>query len=259
MLFIMRAAGPLSARPPTMGEIARTFSLVRRNASRMPGTARIGPILMKRVRRAWDDLPRPPPRSPPIRRVRAPPSEALFKARRRDSDAHPPFFHGSRSETCKFARWGAYAGSHTVIRHRNQRGTNLERGSDLGRHRRERRALPQTLGSVKVSREVQIAQLKPRVRAQPSQCFEASEAVAADTPAVLWVRQGRQSIGDRIEIGRDVESVNLCVVGSVADDKHAFRLNSLASILRENARRHTPPASPTTGRRFTASLRPAVR
>jgi hypothetical protein len=30
---------------------------------------------------------------------------------------------------------------------------------------------------------------------------------------VLWVRQARQSIGDSIEIGRDVEPVNLGIVG----------------------------------------------
>ena len=43
-LFIIRAAGPFNARPPTMGETAATR--VFRSASRTPGTARIGPMLM---------------------------------------------------------------------------------------------------------------------------------------------------------------------------------------------------------------------
>ncbi len=46
MLFIISAAGPFSARPPTIGEIAATLSRLRRSASRMPGTASIGPMLM---------------------------------------------------------------------------------------------------------------------------------------------------------------------------------------------------------------------
>ena len=46
MLFIIFAAGPLSARPPTIGEMAATLSRLSCSASRMPGTARIGPMLI---------------------------------------------------------------------------------------------------------------------------------------------------------------------------------------------------------------------
>ena len=39
-----RSAGPFTGAPPTIGEIATTGAPLARSASRMPGTARIGPI-----------------------------------------------------------------------------------------------------------------------------------------------------------------------------------------------------------------------
>ena len=43
---IISAAGPLSARPPIIGEMATAEHFLRRNACLMPGTARMGPMLM---------------------------------------------------------------------------------------------------------------------------------------------------------------------------------------------------------------------
>ncbi len=101
----------------------------------------------------------------------------------------------------------------------------LERGRDLGCHFRKRRALTQALGAIQVRGQIHIAELKPGVGAQPPQRFQTSEAVAANAPAVLRIRQTGQRVGDRIEIGRDVQSVNLGIVGGVADDEDAFGRN----------------------------------
>ena len=46
MLRIMRAAGPFNARPAMIGEIAIEVQRLRSIAFRIPGTARIGPMLM---------------------------------------------------------------------------------------------------------------------------------------------------------------------------------------------------------------------
>src|SRR5207247_3128990 len=42
----MRSDGPFSDFPPTMGHTASTSRLRARSASRIPGTARIGPMLI---------------------------------------------------------------------------------------------------------------------------------------------------------------------------------------------------------------------
>ncbi len=42
---------------------------------------------------------------------------------------------------------------------------------------------------------------------------------------MLRVRQTGQRVGDRIEIGRDVKSVYLGVVGGIADDEDALGRN----------------------------------
>src|ERR1019366_3931097 len=88
----------------------------------------------------------------------------------------------------QFARGSANAGSHALVRHGDQCGTNLERASDFGRHRGKSRALAEAFGPVEVGAQVQIAELKPSVRAQMSQGFQASKAIAANAPAMPRVR-----------------------------------------------------------------------
>ncbi len=125
------------------------------------------------------------------------------------------------------------------IRHRNQRGTKLERVRDLGRHFRERRAVSQALRAIEVSRKIQITQLKPGVPAQSSQRFQASEGVAAKSPTMLRIRETSQRISDGIEIGRDVETMNFGIVGGIADDEDALRRDHSRQSVQKTRGAHT--------------------
>ena len=54
------SVGPLTARPPTKGLTATTGAGVSRSAARIPGTARIGPILaVPGIREALREAPAP--------------------------------------------------------------------------------------------------------------------------------------------------------------------------------------------------------
>src|SRR5580700_7314455 len=139
----------------------------------------------------------------------------------------------------QLARRSANARAHALIRHGNKHGTNFERGSDLRRGLSETGALTQTLGPIQVSGQIQIAELKPDVGAYPSKRLQTSEAVAANAPTVLRVRQTGQRIGDGIEVGRDVKTVNLSVIGGVADDEDALRLNYAGQSIEETRSAHS--------------------
>src|SRR5712691_10587972 len=82
------------------------------------------------------------------------------------------------------------------------------------------------------------------------------ERIARQTPAVLRVGQAGQRVGDRIQVGRDVEAVQLSVVGRIADDPEKRRVGLAGQTVEESRR---ADAARQSHDRLAHSLRPVIR
>ena len=122
----------------------------------------------------------------------------------------------------EFARWRAKARSNAIVRHGNDPGEDSQGRGDLRGYLGERRALAQTLSAIEMRREIAIAELEPYLGAKTAESLKTMELVAADTPAALGVSQACQSIRNGIQIGRYVKTVDVSIIGGIADDKDAF-------------------------------------
>src|SRR5579864_2117677 len=70
--------------------------------------------------------------------------------------------------------------------------------------------------------KVAVAELEPRLGAEPAQRFETAEGVATDAPAVFRVGKASERVHHRVEIGRDVQAMYLGIVSGVSDNEKAF-------------------------------------
>ena len=111
---------------------------------------------------------------------------------------------------------------HRVVRHRFQYGPNSQRARNRGGHRTQRLARAQSCRTVDVRRKIAVAQLKPSLGIQFTECFETLKRIAFNTPSLSRIRQARERIDNRVQIGRDVQTVHLHVITRVADDADFF-------------------------------------
>ena len=73
--------------------------------------------------------------------------------------------------------------------------------------------------------EVAVAEAEPRLGAEVAHGLEAAEGLAREAPAPLDIEPAGERVGDRVEVGRDVESPDLGVVAGVADDGQVARVH----------------------------------
>ncbi len=71
-----------------------------------------------------------------------------------------------------------------------------------------------------VQRQVAVAQREPVGRPELAQPGHALQRVAGDAPALRSVDQAGQRAGDNIEVGRNIQPVQLEVVAGVDDRGH---------------------------------------
>ena len=217
------------------------------STSRMPGTARIGPIEITgfdgqiTIVSAASSASSTPGRGPG--RLRA--VEANRDDRRLGPLADEPLLHRELLGVRR-RRGDRDAGARprsSVIG--SEREVEAPRRGDLGRHLGERRARAQPLGAEEVGREVLVAEPEPGRHVVAVERVERRERLAFEAPALLGVRRAGERVGDRVEIGGDVQPVELVVVAGVDDGDDIVRRHDAHESGEETAA-PTPPARATS-------------
>ena len=207
-----RSAGPFNAAPAMMGDTATTLSRRAFNASEIPGTATMGPIdtigleghtttrsasaMASRTPGAGDDRVGPGESHRGHRNTVAGGHEVLLEV-----DLGPI----DQGET----------GPHRVVGHGNEVRVDPERGGDLGGDRRQRRPLGHPLCAKQMGGQVAVSQAKPRLTAQTLEGVHDGPCLARKPPTALVVVHPRQRVGDRVEVGAHVQTVDDGVVAGV--------------------------------------------
>src|SRR5215475_11615082 len=81
--------------------------------------------------------------------------------------------------------------------------------------------------------QVTIAGVEPDGLPQLSHVLQAEEGVALDAPSALTAQHAGESIGNRVEVGRNVESPPEQVITGVDDDCELFGRDHLAQAVDE--------------------------
>src|ERR1019366_926056 len=84
-----------------------------------------------------------------------------------------------------------------------------------------------------VSGQIAIAGVKPYRLSQLPHGIQAKKSVALHAPTALLAQSASQHVGDRIQIGRSVQSPPQHVVAGVHDDGQVFRTNDLPESVYE--------------------------
>src|SRR5581483_3629852 len=119
---------------------------------------------------------------------------------------------GGRTDACPDAvvRHGEYPRAHAECRSRFS--------NDLA----QLRSLAQTLGAIHVGGKVAVAKLEPRGCAEAAERFKTAEAIAARATSPLAIGPAGQRVHDRIEVGPDVQTMDIGVVGGLSNDEYAL-------------------------------------
>ncbi len=212
------SVGPLTARPPTSGLTAITGASAAAIASRIPGTARIGPIEitgfegpMTIVRRGGDrreDLGRRGRGRDPVELDALDRRLAVVEDQELLQPAAP--------------RGGQDAGADRLFAHGQHRRRDAERACDLCLRRGERAALGRGSGCGRCRWRGRDR----RARTSPGapSCDEAlvhGEGVVADAPAAFLVDRVGEPVGDEVGVGADEEAMDLDVVAGVGDRRES--------------------------------------
>ena len=218
----IRSAGPFRAAPPTIGDTATTDSRRSASSSSTPRNARIGPIdtigfdgaitttsavsIAARagadsVASSWSN------RTGPDLDVVAQPDEVVLEA---DLAVAGDGHHRAQP----------------IVGHRQQRDAETPCPSDLGGHLGERGALAEAGRAVQVRRQVAVAEVEPRRRRDgpwrpdlgvPIEGRHRVPCLAGEPPAALGIDRLGERVRDRVEVGGDVQAVELGVVAGVDD------------------------------------------
>ncbi len=95
-------------------------------------------------------------------------------------------------------------------------------------------------GAEEVRGEVLVAESEPRVLAVAGEGVDGGEGLAREAPAGVGVLGPGERVGDRVEVGAHVETVEPVVVGGVHDDGDVGRVDDLHQTAQEPGRPHTP-------------------
>ena len=93
--------------------------------------------------------------------------------------------------------------------------------------------LAQRLRAHEVQAEVSVAELEPRLAAEPGHDLHRLPRLVRAAPAALLVRDAGERVEDAVEVGRDVKAEHLDVVADVADHGHRRRLHDLDETAQE--------------------------
>ena len=102
-----------------------------------------------------------------------------------------------------------------IVAHGHQRQAQVPGGDDLAGDLGQGGALPQPLGPVEVGTQVPIAQVEPGHPAVAPEGLHGLPGLADQAPAGLGVDRPGQGVGDRVDVGADVQAVQLDIVAGV--------------------------------------------
>src|SRR5439155_18139017 len=91
-------------------------------------------------------------------------------------------------------------------------------------------------GPIQVRREITVTELEPGSVRQMAEGRLAGEGVAADPPTSRLIRNARQPVCDRVEIGSDIETVPPHVVAGVPDHDDLLRRHHPNEASKESRR-----------------------
>ena len=217
---ISRSAGPFTGAPPTIGLTATTRSRRATSTSRTPGTARIGPIEITGFDGQITIVSARVERLEHARRGPGALGAVEAHRRRTGGSARSPTNH-----SCIASSSAARPSRSTVMRVRT--GSSV-----IGSERARRPTRPRVISAVtaesgaparrrcgaeEVGREVLVAEPEPRGDVVAVERVERGERLALEAPALRGVRRAGERVGDRVEVGGDVQPVELVVVGGVHD------------------------------------------
>src|SRR5207253_2850884 len=100
--------------------------------------------------------------------------------------------------------------------------------------------LPQHRGPQQMGGQVEIAEPEPgAVRPEGPELLGGPERLSLTAPSTLAVADPSQPVGDRVQIGRDVEAVHLDVVSGIHDHRDVLWRHDTAEPAKELPSAHT--------------------
>ncbi len=100
----------------------------------------------------------------------------------------------------------------------------------------------QALGAVEMGGEVLVAEAEPRLAAEAVEAVHDAPGLPGEAPAALVVVQPGQGVGHGVEVGADVQAVELGVVTGVDHGRHVCGRDARARGRAAGGRHPTPPA-----------------
>src|SRR5271165_2077175 len=115
------------------------------------------------------------------------------------------------------ARGAAHAGTHAVVAHRHDAGSDAEAPANVGGHLGQ--GLPQTqaTGALDMQREIAVTEPKPVLTAERTDAVHERPRLVTPAPAGDRIVDASENIGQRVDIGRDAQSKMLEIVAGVRD------------------------------------------
>ncbi len=114
-----------------------------------------------------------------------------------------------------------------VVCRRQQSDAEARGGGEGGGDLRERLAAVERLGANEMHTEVAVAELEPRLAAEPPHLVERVPRLVLAAPPSLLVREPGEGVEDAVQVRRDVEAPDLEIVADVPDHRHVGRVDDL--------------------------------
>src|SRR5579863_2631440 len=77
-----------------------------------------------------------------------------------------------------------------------------------------------------MGRDIAIAQIEPGLAEEAAERIEGMETLVREAPTVGAIHDAAERVDDRVNVGRDVQSVKLLVVSRVDDDVQQPRVEA---------------------------------
>ena len=133
-----------------------------------------------------------------------------------------------------------YESAHAVVAHRHHLRAHAVAPRDFGRDAAERLAGAHPFGAEQMRCEIAIAKVEPGPAVEAGERAQRVEAFALEAPSGLRIGGAGERVDDRVEVGRDVKSVELLVVAGVDDYAQARLAGHAHQAAQELSRPHPP-------------------
>src|SRR5437763_6254088 len=111
-------------------------------------------------------------------------------------------------------RVASHASTHAVVGHRHHAGADAEALANIGGHLGQCLPQAQATGALNMQREIAIAEPKPFLPAERADAMHERPRLVTPAPASCRIIDARESIGQRVDVGRDTKSKMIEIVAS---------------------------------------------